>query len=271
MRGKDFNSVKPYVYWIKNNITGIKYFGVRWGNITKNVAPVQDLGKKYFTSGKLKKDFNLDKYNNSKESYATTYEADGTIDIYKTKNILKGTLLGNKVLPFVVKDLFSIPPGDIDNLEQFVYVEYLIKKINYKIKPIFIIGVPVESYGPAYLIGSLALFLPSISVAARRLHDVGKSGWWQLIGLTGIGLIPLIIWWAADGGKKYRPSTTRRDDDEPPARESRERSESKFSFGSSRKSGKVDVIDELEELKELYEDGTLSEAQFKKAKKKLLK
>jgi len=135
---------------------------------------------------------------------------------------------------------------------------------------IFIIGIPVESYGPAYLIGSLALFLPTISVAARRLHDVGKSGWWQLIALTGIGLIPLIIWWASDGGKKYRPSTTRRDDDEPPARRSRERSESKFSFGSG-KSSKSDVIDELEELKELYEDGTLSEAQFKKAKNKLLK
>ncbi len=136
---------------------------------------------------------------------------------------------------------------------------------------IFIIGVPVESYGPAYWILSLVLFLPTLSVGARRLHDVGKSGWWQLIGLTGIGLIPLIIWWVSDGGKKYRPSTTRRDDDEPPARESRERSESKFSFGSSSKSGKVDVIDELEELKELYEDGTLSEAQFKKAKNKLLK
>jgi len=134
---------------------------------------------------------------------------------------------------------------------------------------IFIIGVPVESYGPAYWILSLVLFLPTLSVGARRLHDVGKSGWWQLIGLTGIGLIPLIIWWASDGGKKYRPSTTRRDD-EPPARRSRERSESKFSFGSSRKSGKTDIIDELEEVKELYEDGTLSEEQFKKAKKKLL-
>ena len=139
-----------------------------------------------------------------------------------------------------------------------------------RVVDVFIIGIPVESYGTAYLIGSVAFFLPSISVAARRLHDVGKSGWWQLIGLTGIGLIPLIIWWASDGGKKYRPSTTRRDD-EPPARRSRERSESKFSFGSSRKSGKTDIIDELEEVKELYEDGTLSEAQFKKAKKKLLK
>ena len=32
-----------------------------------------------------------------------------------------------------------------------------------------------------------------------------------------------------------------------------------------------DFTDELEELQELYEDGTLSEAQFKKAKNKLLK
>ena len=125
--------------------------------------------------------------------------------------------------------------------------------------------------GPFKWIVSLAIILPTLSVGARRLHDVGKSGWWQLISITGIGIIPLLIWWASDGGKKYRPSTTRRDDDDPPARESRERSESKFSFGSSSKSGKTDVIDELEELKELYEDGTLSEEQFKKAKQKLLK
>ena len=36
----------------------------------------------------------------------------------------------------------------------------------------------------------------------RRLHDVGKSGWWQLISFTIIGLIPLIIWLASDTHKK---------------------------------------------------------------------
>lgn len=41
------------------------------------------------------------------------------------------------------------------------------------------------------LIYSLAVIVPCTSVLARRLHDVGKSGWFQFISL-----IPLIggIW-----------------------------------------------------------------------------
>lgn len=34
------------------------------------------------------------------------------------------------------------------------------------------------------LIAPLALLLPGLAVAIRRLHDVGKSGWWILIGLV---------------------------------------------------------------------------------------
>lgn len=42
---------------------------------------------------------------------------------------------------------------------------------------------------------NLALLLPSLAVGARRLHDIGKSGWWQLLMISGIGLLVLIYWW----------------------------------------------------------------------------
>jgi len=45
---------------------------------------------------------------------------------------------------------------------------------------------------------SLAIALPSLAAGSRRLHDVGKSGWWQLLILTVIGIILLIVWWASD-------------------------------------------------------------------------
>jgi uncharacterized membrane protein YhaH (DUF805 family) len=40
----------------------------------------------------------------------------------------------------------------------------------------------------------LFMFVPSISIAARRLHDIGKSGWWQLIALIPIiGFLVLLF------------------------------------------------------------------------------
>lgn len=46
-------------------------------------------------------------------------------------------------------------------------------------------------YGYVYVLYLLFIFLPSLAVLIRRLHDVGKSGWFVLISL-----IPLVgaIW-----------------------------------------------------------------------------
>jgi uncharacterized membrane protein YhaH (DUF805 family) len=42
---------------------------------------------------------------------------------------------------------------------------------------------------------SLGVLLPGLAVGARRLHDVNKSGWFQLLYLVPlIGWIPLIYW-----------------------------------------------------------------------------
>ena len=58
----------------------------------------------------------------------------------------------------------------------------------------------------AGVLWSLATTIPSFSLGCRRLHDIGKSGWWQLIAFTVIGLIPL-LWWSikkgTEGENKY--------------------------------------------------------------------
>ena len=67
---------------------------------------------------------------------------------------------------------------------------------------VMILGYALESYGPINSIFSVVTFLPYIAVGARRLHDINKSGWWQLIYLTIIGIILLVIWWATVGENK---------------------------------------------------------------------
>ncbi|MFD4327321.1 DUF805 domain-containing protein [Nocardioides sp. NPDC058538] len=53
---------------------------------------------------------------------------------------------------------------------------------------------------------ALAILVPSLAVGARRLHDTGRSGWWQLLWLLPcIGWIALIVFWVlpekAEGDK----------------------------------------------------------------------
>jgi len=55
----------------------------------------------------------------------------------------------------------------------------------------------VEGKGSYQIIKYIMEFIltfPSLAVTTRRLHDIGKSGWWQLLWITVIGAIPLVIW-----------------------------------------------------------------------------
>ncbi|GAA0137769.1 DUF805 domain-containing protein [Paenibacillus sp. YSY-4.3] len=50
-----------------------------------------------------------------------------------------------------------------------------------------------------YYIYMLAVFLPSLAVGARRLHDTGRSGWMLLLSLIPlVGTIILIVFMCQD-------------------------------------------------------------------------
>lgn len=44
----------------------------------------------------------------------------------------------------------------------------------------------------------LALLLPALAVAVRRLHDTGRSGWWYLLSLIPFGGLVLLVFTVQD-------------------------------------------------------------------------
>src|SRR3546814_18554062 len=62
------------------------------------------------------------------------------------------------------------------------------------------IVAPAADAGPVSVIVALALLLPSLAAAARRMHDTDRSGWWILIAIVPlIGWIVFIVFAARDG------------------------------------------------------------------------
>ncbi|WP_084125047.1 DUF805 domain-containing protein [Demequina sp. NBRC 110054] len=56
---------------------------------------------------------------------------------------------------------------------------------------------------------AIALFLPSLAVVIRRLHDTGRSGWWILLGLIPGGSIVIFVFTILDsepGTNAYGPN-----------------------------------------------------------------
>ncbi|HEY8160016.1 MAG TPA: DUF805 domain-containing protein [Methylobacter sp.] len=73
-------------------------------------------------------------------------------------------------------------------------------------------GTLSEEAGIGLLSGiySLAVLIPGISVAIRRLHDTDRSGWWFLIALIpiigGIVLLIFMVLDSAPGDNQYGPN-----------------------------------------------------------------
>lgn len=57
---------------------------------------------------------------------------------------------------------------------------------------------------------SLGLLVPTLAAGSRRLHDIGKSGWLQLLSLIPIIGWILLIYWCAQpsqpGSNAYGPA-----------------------------------------------------------------
>jgi len=68
----------------------------------------------------------------------------------------------------------------------------------------------VGSDGFVSVIYLLAMFIPSLSVTVRRLHDTDRSGWWLLISFIPlIGAIVLLVFTVLDstpGQNQYGPN-----------------------------------------------------------------
>jgi len=60
----------------------------------------------------------------------------------------------------------------------------------------FTFGKVLSEQGITSGVINLLIFLPTVAVGVRRLHDIGKSGWWVLLPFTIIGIF-VIIYWAA--------------------------------------------------------------------------
>jgi uncharacterized membrane protein YhaH (DUF805 family) len=54
----------------------------------------------------------------------------------------------------------------------------------------FVIEIALQVISkPLYYVFVLGVFVPSIAVGARRMHDIGKSGWFLLIPIYNIVLL----------------------------------------------------------------------------------
>jgi uncharacterized membrane protein YhaH (DUF805 family) len=79
-----------------------------------------------------------------------------------------------------------------------------------------LIGAAIARDGSGWALGgvvvalfSIALIIPSVAVMVRRLHDIGRTGWWVLISLIPFGSLVLLVFAVLDsqlGDNQWGPN-----------------------------------------------------------------
>ena len=60
------------------------------------------------------------------------------------------------------------------------------------------LGSPVGSLS---LIYAIAVLVPNLSITVRRLHDIGRSGWWLPLGIVPTPFVFLILFFMCQRGQ----------------------------------------------------------------------
>lgn len=98
------------------------------------------------------------------------------------------------------------------------------------------------------MLWTLITFLPSISLATRRLHDINRSGWLQLLAICfPIGTVAVIVWYCSAPDEVFELAAR-------PA-------------GGA--TGSAD-LDRLERLSALRTSGAITDAEFEAQKRLIL-
>jgi len=93
----------------------------------------------------------------------------------------------------------------------FVLFPFLVFLSAFVVDGILNMALDAPALGGNMLTGVVMLFLllPLISAAVRRLHDLGHSGWWYLIGFVpvvgGVVLLILFCFQGTPGENRFGP------------------------------------------------------------------
>lgn len=76
---------------------------------------------------------------------------------------------------------------------------------------LFLLDEMLETGGIFWVISAIGLGLPEWAVGCRRLHDINKTGWYQLLVIIPFAVILLVIWWSKESdpiANQYGDATT---------------------------------------------------------------
>lgn len=91
----------------------------------------------------------------------------------------------------------------------FVLMNFIIMVLLTLVDAAFSIDIGIFGMGLISTVYYIFIFLPSLALSVRRLHDTGRSGWWVLISLIPVaGFIVLLVFFCQNsyyGDNEYGP------------------------------------------------------------------